>query len=96
MDFAETAEHRDLRAAVAAIAGQFGPRVLRRAGPPSDALRGTVAALGDAGFIGVNIPEQYGGGGGGLTELALVCEEIAAAGHAAAAVCWCPPRSRPR
>ena len=37
-------------------------------------------ALGDAGFIGVNIGEQYGGGGGGLTELALVCEEIAAAG----------------
>ncbi len=25
MDFAETAEHRDLRAAVAAIASSFGP-----------------------------------------------------------------------
>lgn len=28
----------------------------------------------------VNIPEEYGGGGGGLTDLALVCEEIAAQG----------------
>ena len=80
MDFAETAEHRDLRAAVAAIASDFGPQYYTRhaaAGTPCDELW---AKLGEAGFIGVNIPEAYGGGGGGLTELALVCEELGAQG----------------
>ncbi len=80
MDFAESEEHRALRAAVAGIAADFGPRYYaeRAAGRrPCDELW---SALGQAGFIGVNIPEAYGGGGGGLTELALVCEEIAAHG----------------
>ena len=80
MDFAETAEHRDLRAAVAAIASDFGPQYYTShaaAGTPCDELW---AKLGEAGFIGVNIPEAYGGGGGGLTELALVCEELGAQG----------------
>jgi alkylation response protein AidB-like acyl-CoA dehydrogenase len=80
VDFAETAEHRDLRAAVAAIASDFGPQYYTRhaaAGTPCAELW---AKLGEAGFIGVNIPEAYGGGGGGLTELALVCEELGAQG----------------
>jgi alkylation response protein AidB-like acyl-CoA dehydrogenase len=80
VDFAETAEHRDLRAAVAAIASGFGPQYYTghaAAGTPCDELW---AKLGEAGFIGVNIPEAYGGGGGGLTELALVCEELGAQG----------------
>jgi alkylation response protein AidB-like acyl-CoA dehydrogenase len=80
VDFAETAEHRDLRAAVAAIASGFGPQYYTShaaAGTPCDELW---AKLGEAGFIGVNIPEAYGGGGGGLTELALVCEELCAQG----------------
>jgi alkylation response protein AidB-like acyl-CoA dehydrogenase len=80
VDFAETAEHRDLRAAVASIARGFGPGYYAShaaAGTPCDELW---ARLGEAGFIGVNIPEAYGGGGGGLTELALVCEELGAQG----------------
>ncbi|MGW1379810.1 acyl-CoA dehydrogenase family protein, partial [Streptomyces sp. NPDC002446] len=32
------------------------------------------------GYLGVNLPEEYGGGGGGITELALVLEELGAAG----------------
>lgn len=36
--------------------------------------------LAGAGFVGVHIDEAYGGGGGGITELAVVCEELAAAG----------------
>ena len=80
MDFAESEEHRALRAAVAEIAKDFGPRYYAEHAAerlPCDELW---SALGKAGFIGVNIPEAYGGGGGGLTELAIVCEEIAAAG----------------
>src|SRR5216684_295567 len=80
MDFAESTEHRALRAAVAAIAKDFGPRYYAERAAERRPCAELWKALGDAGFIGVNIPEGYGGGGGGLTELALVCEEIAAAG----------------
>lgn len=37
-------------------------------------------ALADAGFIGINLPTEYGGGGMGLTGLRIVAEEAAAAG----------------
>ena len=95
MDFAETAEHAELRAAVGGIAAGSAAQYYAsqpRAGRPCDELW---AELGEAGFIGVNIPAEYGGGGGGITELAIVCEETAAQG--------CPlllllvsARSRPR
>ena len=80
MDFVETDEHRDLRAAVGAIAAPFGGDYY-----VDHARRGAECtelwhALGDAGYVGVSVPEAYGGGGGGLVELALVCEETAAAG----------------
>jgi alkylation response protein AidB-like acyl-CoA dehydrogenase len=80
VDFAESAEHRALRAAVAEIAGDFGPRYYAERAAERRPCQELWTALGKAGFIGVNIPQGYGGGGGGLTELALVCEEIAAAG----------------
>ena len=37
---------------------------------------------GKLGFIGVNLPEEYGGGGAGMYELSLVMEEMSAAGCA--------------
>src|SRR5439155_9686940 len=33
-----------------------------------------------SGFMGVNLPEEYGGGGMGILELSMVCEELAAMG----------------
>src|SRR5207302_5372486 len=39
-------------------------------------------ALAEGGWIGVAIPEQYGGGGLGITEASIVLEEIAASGAA--------------
>jgi alkylation response protein AidB-like acyl-CoA dehydrogenase len=80
VDFAETEEHRALRAAVAEIAKKFGPRYYAERAADHRPCAELWTALGEAGFIGVNIPEAYGGGGAGLTELVLVCEEIAAAG----------------
>jgi len=80
VDFAESAEHRALRAAVAEIAQDFGPRYYAERAAERRPCTELWKTLGDAGFIGVNIPEAYGGGGGGLTELVLVCEELAAAG----------------
>jgi alkylation response protein AidB-like acyl-CoA dehydrogenase len=80
VDFAESEEHRALRAAVAGIAKGFGPRYYAEHAAQRRSCDELWSALGQAGFIGVNIPEAYGGGGGGLTELELVCEEIAAQG----------------
>ena len=80
MDFAESAEHRDLRAAVAAIASGFGPQYYAQHAAERRPCEELWTKLGEAGFIGVNIPAEYGGGGGGLTELALVCEELGAQG----------------
>jgi alkylation response protein AidB-like acyl-CoA dehydrogenase len=80
VDFAETDEHRALRAAVAEIAGDFGPRYYTEHAARREPCQELWLALGRAGFLGVNIPEEYGGGGGGLVELEIVCEEIAAQG----------------
>jgi alkylation response protein AidB-like acyl-CoA dehydrogenase len=50
-----------------------------RAGQHTDELWNEAGKLG---FIGVNLPEEYGGGGAGMYELSLVMEEMAAAGSA--------------
>ncbi|MEU1277296.1 acyl-CoA dehydrogenase family protein [Streptomyces sp. NPDC005805] len=71
MSAVESQERKDLRAAVAALA--------RRHGPGYD--RATLwEEAGKLGYLGVNLPEEYGGGGGGISELSLVLEESGAAG----------------
>ncbi len=80
MDFSESSEHSMLRDAVGTIAATFGHDYFAehaRAGTKATELWDTV---GRAGFLGVHLPEQYGGGGGGLSDLAIVSEELAAQG----------------
>ncbi|WP_369235251.1 acyl-CoA dehydrogenase family protein [Streptomyces sp. R21] len=76
----ETQEHKDLRAAVAALGKRYGREYLTRTiaeGGHPDALWSEAAKLG---YLGVNLPEDYGGGGGGIAELSIVLEELGAAG----------------
>jgi len=80
MDFTESPEQEMLRTAVHDVAEKFGHDYYAeqaRTGGIADELWNAVAALG---FLGVHLPEEYGGGGGGMAELAIVCEELAAVG----------------
>ena len=80
MDFRQTPEQELLAAAVATLAGRYGHDYFQaktRAGTKPDELW---SELGRAGFLGVHLPEAYGGGGMGISELAIVCEEVAAQG----------------
>jgi alkylation response protein AidB-like acyl-CoA dehydrogenase len=73
-------EERLLRESVAGIASSYGPAYIKTkhdAGLPPSELWDVLA---EKGYLGVNIPEEYGGGGRGMTELAAVGEELAAAG----------------
>src|SRR5258705_3056616 len=76
----ETPEQTQLREAVSAVARRYGhPYFVAKAktGEHTDELW---AEAGKLGYLGVNVPTEYGGGGGGITDLAIVCEELAAAG----------------
>ncbi|MFE6692087.1 acyl-CoA dehydrogenase family protein [Streptomyces sp. NPDC057743] len=76
----ESEEHRALRAAVAALGKRYGREYFSAVvadGGHTDELWREAAK---AGYLGVNLPEEYGGGGAGITELALVLEELGAAG----------------
>ncbi|MES2492413.1 MAG: acyl-CoA dehydrogenase family protein [Pseudomonadota bacterium] len=77
----DTAEHhRALRESVGKLVGKYGRKYFQKMvadGTQPDALW---KELGEAGFLGVHIPESYGGSGGGLAELYIVIEECAAQG----------------
>jgi alkylation response protein AidB-like acyl-CoA dehydrogenase len=81
VSFIETDVQRELRASVARFAARFNhlayalPKA--RAGEPFTELWQEAGKLG---YLGVNLPEEYGGGGAGIYELALVQEELAAQG----------------
>ncbi|MFJ2831323.1 acyl-CoA dehydrogenase family protein [Streptomyces sp. NPDC087263] len=77
---AETDEHTALRAAVAALGKRYGRDYINKViadGAHPDELWSETAKLG---YLGVNLPEAYGGGGGGISELSIVLEELGAAG----------------
>jgi alkylation response protein AidB-like acyl-CoA dehydrogenase len=73
-------EERQIRAAVRGICDDF-PADYSRAKhaqglPPTELWD----ALAEKGYLGVNVPEEWGGGGLGMSVLAAVGEEISAAG----------------
>src|SRR5215467_9838504 len=76
----ETTEQKALRAAVAELGAQYGHRYYVDKAKSGGHTTELWSEAGSLGYLGVNIPTEYGGGGGGITELAIVCEELAAAG----------------
>jgi alkylation response protein AidB-like acyl-CoA dehydrogenase len=80
MDFIESDEMHMLREAVGSIAAKFGHDYYVEKAHADRRTDELWTAVAETGFLGVNVPEEYGGGGGGITELAAVGEELAAAG----------------
>ncbi|MEU2154594.1 acyl-CoA dehydrogenase family protein [Streptomyces sp. NPDC019396] len=67
----ESEEQAALRAAVSALGQRHGAAYDR------EALWSEAAKLG---YLGVNLPAEYGGGGSGMAELSIVLEELGASG----------------
>jgi alkylation response protein AidB-like acyl-CoA dehydrogenase len=80
MDFAETDEQRLLRSSVAGLAGRYGHSYWLGKARAGEKTRELWDEAGRLGYLGVSVPEEYGGGGRGIVELAIVAEELAAAG----------------
>ena len=80
--FIESEERQALRKAVAEWASSYGHEYYLEKARAHEHTDELWAEAGKLGFLGVNLPEEYGGGGAGMYELSLVMEEMAAAGSA--------------
>ncbi|MER5517142.1 acyl-CoA dehydrogenase family protein [Streptomyces sp. NPDC002763] len=76
----ESDEHKALREAVATLGKKYGrdyiTRTIAEGRHPTELWQ----EAGKLGYLGVNLPEEYGGGGGGIADLSIVLEELGAAG----------------
>ena len=84
MEFSLPDELREIRAAVRELCAGF-PGEYWRALEPDRYPEEFVRALTEHGWLGALIPEEYGGGGLGLTAASVILEEINASGGNAAA-----------
>jgi alkylation response protein AidB-like acyl-CoA dehydrogenase len=78
--FTESEERQTLRKEVAKLASSYGREYFTRQARSGEKTTDLWLAIGKAGYLGINIPEEYGGGGGGIGDVAAVCEELAAQG----------------
>ena len=72
--------HLPLREAVRRICARYPDEYWRHCDSAHEFPWDFYHAFADAGWIGVAIPEEYGGGGAGITEASILLEEIAASG----------------
>jgi alkylation response protein AidB-like acyl-CoA dehydrogenase len=80
VNFDPTPEQEQLREAVKTLARRYGHAYFVQKAKQGEHTDELWSEAGKLGYLGVNIPTEYGGGGGGITDLAIVCEELAAAG----------------
>ncbi len=82
MEFASNPIHDDIRVAVRNVCRQFPDSYWRECDKNHQFPWDFYRAMADGGWIGIAIPEEYGGGGQGITEASIVLEEVAASGAA--------------
>ncbi len=80
MDFELTGAQEEIVRGVRALCQRFPDDYWREKDARHEFPHDFYAAVAQAGYLGVAIPEEYGGSGLGITEAALVMREIASAG----------------
>jgi acyl-CoA dehydrogenase len=80
VDFDLTEDQEAIREAVRTLAAKFGDDYWLACDTEHRFPWEFYKAFADAGWLGIAIPEEYGGGGLGITEAALLLEEVAASG----------------
>lgn len=70
----------DLRQGVRAICADFPDEYWRRCDAEHEFPWDFYGAFASAGWVGVAIPSEFGGGGAGITEASILLEEVAASG----------------
>ena len=75
LDFLNS-EHDEIRRGVRALCADFGSDYWQRLDEAREYPAQFVKALTDAGWLSALIPEQYGGSGLGITEAAIILEEV--------------------
>ena len=76
----DTDDHRAIRESVAKICARYGQQYFLEKSRNNEDITELWAELGQAGLLGVHLPEEYGGGGAGMQEAVVVVEELAAHG----------------
>lgn len=76
----DTEEQAMLRRAVGDIADSYGREWYLERSRSHGGIAELWTDLGEAGFLGLHLPEEYGGGGAGMVETSIVIEELAAHG----------------
>ena len=78
MSIAIADEHRELASTVSDFLSARGARAANRAllEAPAEELPAFWAELGELGWLGLHLPEEYGGSGFGLPELVIVAEQM--------------------
>jgi acyl-CoA dehydrogenase len=80
MDFSLNEQHELIRKEVTALARSFPPEYWLEKDAKAAYPWEFVKAFAQAGWLGVIVPEEYGGSGLGVTEAALMLHDIAASG----------------
>ncbi len=82
MDFSESDEHRLIRESVRKLCSDFPDEYWERKDALGEFPQDFFEAIASAGWLGIAMPEQYGGAGKGIQEAAILLEEVAASGAA--------------
>ena len=80
MDFQFTEEQEEIRKQVHALCSRFPDEYWRERDDTGEFAWDFYQAVADAGYLGITIPQEYGGSGLGITEAALVMQSIAECG----------------
>ena len=82
MDFTPDPDEELIREAVRAVCARFDDVYWSERDARHEFPWEFYAAMADGGWVGIAIPESYGGGGRGINEASIVLEEVAASGAA--------------